>query len=54
MEVTQRETGQDQRLPFKFLFGTAERKDALLDFINAVLTDGSEENIIAEITLMDR
>ncbi len=39
---------------FKFLFGTAERKDALLDFINAVLTDGSEENIIAEITLMDR
>lgn len=39
---------------FKFIFGKNERKEALLDFVNAVLTDGGEENVIVDIELLDR
>lgn len=37
---------------FKWIFGNVERKDLLLNFINAVLTDGAEEDIIADIKLI--
>ena len=39
---------------FKWIFGNEERKDLLLSFINAVLTDGAEEDVIADIKLIDR
>ena len=31
---------------FKWTFGREEHKSMLLDFVNAVLTNGSDENII--------
>lgn len=39
---------------FKWIFGNQERKDLLLSFINSVLTDGGEEDIIKDIELIDR
>ena len=39
---------------FKWIFGNAKQKTILLEFINAVLTEGDEENIIADIELIDR
>ena len=39
---------------FKWIFGKEERKDLLLSFINAVLTNGAEEDVIADIELIDR
>lgn len=39
---------------FKWIFGNKDRKDLLLSFINAVLTDGGEEDIIKDIELIDR
>ena len=39
---------------FKWIFGNRDRKDLLLSFINSVLTDGGEEDIIRDIELIDR
>lgn len=39
---------------FKWIFGNQERKDLLLSFINSVLTDGGDEDIITDIELIDR
>ena len=39
---------------FKWIFGNRDRKDLLLSFINAVLTDGKDEDIIKDIELIDR
>ena len=39
---------------FKWLFGQEDRKPMLLDLINAVLTDGSDENIIVDFEFKDR
>ena len=36
---------------FKWIFGNAKQKTILLEFINAVLTEGDEENIIPSLTL---
>ena len=33
---------------FKWTFGREEHKSMLLDFVNAVLTNGSDENIIVD------
>ena len=39
---------------FKWIFGNESRKATLLDLINAVLTNGSDENIIVDIKYKDR
>lgn len=39
---------------FKWIFGNQERKDLLLSFINSVLADGKDEDIIKDIELIDR
>lgn len=39
---------------FKWIFGSQERKDLLLSFINSVLTEGKEIDIIKDIELIDR
>ena len=39
---------------FKWIFGNQERKDLLLSFINSVLTDGKNEDVIRDIELVDR
>lgn len=39
---------------FKWIFGNRERKELLLSFINSVLTDGKDEDVIKDIELIDR
>lgn len=39
---------------FKWIFGNQERKDILLSFINSVLTEGKEIDVIKDIELIDR
>ena len=39
---------------FKWTFGREEHKSMLLDFVNAVLTNGSDENIIVDFEFKDR
>ena len=39
---------------FKWTFGRVEHKSMLLDLVNAVLTNGSDENIIVDFDFKDR
>ncbi len=39
---------------FKNIFGNPERKEILLSFLNSVLSDGDETDVITEVELADR